>query len=165
MSFNIFDILTAVYVGLGSWRGGRRGLTFELPRLIWLLLFILTGCSLSHWMRLLFSKIGAVTGQAAGGLGFLGVFAAAFIVARRLRARFGQWLAQRLPVETVQKRGGAVAGGLRALVISCTLIVFIGLMPLGFISVPFRHGSFIGRHLIRLVVPAYEKIAGQDAGK
>lgn len=164
MSFNLLDVLAVAYAGYGAWRGVRNGLSRELPRLVMILLFILTGCTLSHWMQLVFGKINAMTGHIAGGFGFIGMFAAAFLLARTFRKRFADWLRGKLPGEAIETRGGAAVGGLRTFVIACTLIVFIGLMPLGFISVPFRQGSFLGRGLIHLVVPLYEKIAGQPTG-
>jgi len=161
VSFNLLDLLAIGYTGYGAWRGARRGLSRELPRFIMILLFVLTGCTLSHWMRVIFGKINVVTGLAAGGVSFVALFAMAFLLARHARTRFAQRLRERFPDENFQLRGGAIVGSLRSLVIACTLIVFIGLMPLGFVSLPFAQGSFIGRNLIRLIVPVYEKIAGQ----
>ena len=165
MSFNLIDAVALAYVAYGVRLGWKRGLSSELPRLVMILLFVLSGCTLSHWLRVIFGKINVLTGHIAGGFGFVGMFAAGMFLARLFRNRFTSWLSGKLPVEAIQKRGGAIIGGLRTLVIACTLIVFIGLMRFGIVSEPFAQGSFIGRNLIHLVVPVYEKIAGQPTGK
>lgn len=161
MGFNIFDILVVAYTGYGSVRGFRRGLGNELPRLIAILLFVLTGWGISHWIRSGLGEIQHLTGQTIGGVGFIGLYVASFYLAKFIRGHTSRWVLKHVPNPEHQKKCGVGAGGFRALVLGCTLIVFLGLMPLGFLKTPFSQGSFIGRNLIRFVVPVYDKLSGQ----
>jgi uncharacterized membrane protein required for colicin V production len=162
MPFNLIDILLAVYIGWGAWRGRRRGLTDEASRVILLLLAILTGYSLVRWIGRILHEWSKVTGQLAGPIGALGIMIGAYLLARHLRQRLRDTFAVRFPDPATQQHGGTMAGATRTLIIGSTIIVFIGLMPLGPIAKPFSSGSITGRILIRAIVPAYHHLAGNQ---
>jgi uncharacterized membrane protein required for colicin V production len=165
MSFNLIDLILAGYIGWGIWRGRRRGLTTEATRTILLLLAVLTGYGLARWTGKALGQLATVTGQGTGPLGVLGVMIATYVLARHFRRQLQTRIAKRFPDEQIQRKGGATAGGIRALVLGSTLVVLIGLMPLGVLSKPFNSGSLVGRNLRRYVVPAYQAVTHrQDHG-
>jgi uncharacterized membrane protein required for colicin V production len=152
--FNFVDFFTLAYVLFGSRRGRTRGLGGELPRLIGVSLFFVTGGGLYHWTETLMIQMSAPARQTSGALGLIGVLVGAYFVARQIRARVRSWAEQNFPGDRTQKLGGCVAGGLRAFVIASCLILFFSALPLGFLVAPFRQGSLVGRTLNRLVAPA-----------
>ncbi len=158
MSLNWIDVMIAVYVVWGVWRGRRRGMTSELSRLICLLLAILTGYTLVRWTGRVLGEYAVITGHGRGPIAALSVMMAAIYLAGWLRDRLRMIIETRYPGALVQRRMGGVFGGFRTLVIGCTVTVFIGLMPIGFLGKPFSTGSWFGRTLIRYVVPVYEEI-------
>jgi hypothetical protein len=161
MRFNFLDILVAGAALAGMLRGRRRGLALELPQLIGLLAFVLTGSTLAGLTRGLLAGMSVATGRSVGLAGLVGLFIVSTALARRFRAELAAWAARKYPAPASQKRLGGLAGGLRGLIIGSTLIVFCGLLPIGVAKKPFADGSFIGRHLIRWVVPVYDKLTGQ----
>jgi hypothetical protein len=160
MPFNLIDILLAGYIAWGAWRGRQRGLTDESTRVILLLLAILTGYSLARWTGRVLHELSVVTGQLAGPLSALGIMIGAYLLARHLRQRIRQTIAARYPDPSTQQRAGTIAGATRALIIGSTVIVFVGLIPLGPVTKPFSTGSITGRILIRTIVPVYDHLAG-----
>lgn len=160
MSFNLLDIAVAAYVVYGAMKGRKRGIAEELPQLIALLIFVLTGCGLFKWAKKLISGVHQLTGQALGVLSFVAIAVGAFLIARKFRAAIKNWVEQKTPAEESRKQSGMIVGGFRALVIGAAIVVFIGLLPLGALGRPFSSGSFLGRNLIRFVVPVYDELAG-----
>lgn len=170
MGFNLLDILLLLYIACGVYRGYSRGLAVEVPRLVNVLVPVLTGYGLYRWMGWALEDATRLLGLNTHAPGVLALMGAAWWLVWQLRARLRNWVALRFLDETRQKRGGAVVCGVRALVLGSTIIVFVGLLPVGFLAKPFSQGSFVGRNLIRYVVPLYEEVSGKgtprrDSGK
>lgn len=161
MGFNLLDILVAGYIAWGAWRGARRGLAHVLPGLISITVLILTGYGMYHWTGKAVVQTEHLLGRTTGLFGFVAAMVAAIVIVRLFRAKIRAWAAKQFPDPPAQKRAGAIAGGLRALIIGSTVIVFFGLLPLNPFRAPFANGSFIGRNLIRYVVPVYESLSGE----
>jgi hypothetical protein len=162
MGFNLIDAAAAAYVGLATWRGRRRGLAYELPRTLKVLVLALTGAGLWHWTGAALGEVARATRLRLGAVGGVGAVTAAFFLVQHFKAQIRAWAARRFSESGLQRRGGALLGGLHALVLSSFLIVFTGLLPLGPLKAPFARGSFIGRNLIRFVVPVYANLSGQS---
>ncbi len=162
MSFNLLDIGTVVYVAYAVWRGRRRGLAFELPRVLKVFVLAFTGAGLWHWTGAALDQFSKLTRQHVGTIGGAGLMVAAYFLVQHFKAQIRAWAEKKFPDGTLQRRGGAVLGGLHALVLSSFLIVFIGLFPGNPLKGPFAQGSFIGRNLIHYIVPVYENVSGQS---
>ncbi len=161
MDFNLLDILLLLYIGYSVYRGYSHGLAAEVPRLINVLMPVLAGYGLNRWMGWALKDVTHLFGLNTHAPGVLTVMFVAWWLVRQFRVRLRTWVEQRFFDETLQRRGGAIVRGVRALVLGSTIIVFVGLLPIGFPGRPFSHGSFVGRNLIRYVVPLYEEVAGK----
>jgi uncharacterized membrane protein required for colicin V production len=153
------DLVAAGYLAWGTLKGRRRGLSDELPRLVSVTLALITGAGFSMWADHLITEVNKLTGQAAGAAGWGGILVGAFYLARQWRARMGQWIDNQISDETVQKRGGMIAGFFRTLVIGCLVTLFLLRTPLAFAV----HNSRMGG-LARLIAPVYH-VTEQNTGK
>ncbi len=162
MHFNLLDLFVVAYVVYGIIRGRQRGLPRELPKLLGVTVAVLTGAGLFHWTGKALNAAQLVTRQSVGLTGSVAIVIAAFLLVRHFKAKIRDWTARRCPDQTLQRRAGAAAGGLRTLVIGCFVIVFLGLLPFNPFKAPFARGSFFGRNLIRFVVPVYNNVAGES---
>jgi uncharacterized membrane protein required for colicin V production len=165
MGFNLLDILLLLYIAWSVHRGYRRGLAVELPRLVNVLVPVLTGYGLYRWTGWVLKDATRLMGLNTHAPGVLTIMFAAWWLVWRFRVRLHDWVARKFLDETQQKRGGAAVRGARALVLGSAIIVFIGLLPLGFLNRPFSQGSLVGRNLIHYVVPVYETVTGKSPGK
>ena len=161
MGFNLLDILLLSYVAYSVHRGYGRGLAVEVPRLINVLVPVLTGYGLNRWMGRALKDMTHALGLNTHAPGVLIIMFAAWWLVWQFRVRLRTRVAQRFPDEGQQKLGGAAVRGVRALVLGSTNIVFVGLLPIGILGRPFSQGSFVGRSLIRYVVPLYEGVSGK----
>ena len=161
MGFNGFDILLQLYIALSVSSGYGQGLAAEVQRLLNVLVPVLTGYGLYRWMGWALKDVTHWLGLDTHAPGVFVLMGVAWWLVWQLRARLRTWVTQRFADETLQKRGGAAVRGFRALVLGSTVIVFIGLLPVGFLGRPFSQGSFVGRTLIRYVVPVYEEVSGK----
>lgn len=163
MHVNLVDLIVLVYLGYGAWRGRRRGLPRELPRLLSGLIVAITGCGLLRWSGRLAGAISQKAGIATGLTGFIGVAIAAFVLWRLFRVRLREWVARRWPDPHLQRRAGLVAGLLRATVLSSLVLVLMSYLPLGPLRVAATEGSLYGRTVIRLARPVESLLNGKSA--
>lgn len=161
MGFNLFDIAVLGYVAYGLWRGHHRGLSQELPRVVGILVFVMTGFGIFRWTSRGLSSVSQTTGVTLGIVGFVLLVAGAWWISGRLSRRISSLSDKHIADKVAQKKLGMIVGGLRTLVIGCFIIVYLWLLPLGELSKPFSGGSFFGRNLIQFIVPVYEKVAGE----
>lgn len=153
---NVIDLLVPAYVVYGAIKGRQRGFSRELPKAFGSTLAFVSGFGIYRWTGKLLSEASHLTGQTSGGLTFLAVVIGAITLVRHFPARIRQWAETKYPDETVQKKAGMVAGLIRTLMLSSTVILFMNLAPVGPLREPFTKGSLIGRTLNRWVLPVYE---------
>ncbi len=155
----IIDWLIAAYVALAVWRGRRRGLAEELPGAFSITVFALTGWGLFKIMWRGLSQAGTLTARSAPLLTFFGLVAGSVFLWRKLRERV-RWVAEKWPEQRHQRLGGGIAGGARAFMLSATLLLILAHWPLHGLTRWIAESSFLGRGLIRVVLPVYEKTHG-----
>lgn len=151
---SLIDLLVAAYAGYGVWRGWRRGLPNELPRVVGITVFAVSGCGLFRWTNHALMETSRLAGQTTGGLGVIGIMVATWFLVRHFRAKIGDWAKQRYGKA---ERVGAVAGGVRAVLLACVVLLVFAHWPLKFLTRPVTEGSLLGRGLTRYVLPVYEK--------
>jgi uncharacterized membrane protein required for colicin V production len=156
MKINVIDLLVLFYLAYGANRGRRRGFARELPRAFGSTLAFVSGFGVYRWAGKLLSEASHLAGQTTSGLTFLGIVIGAIMLVRHFRTRIRTWAEAKYPDEGFQKRAGTVAGLIRTLMLSSTVILFISIAPLGFLRKPFTEGSLVGRTLNRWVRPVYE---------
>jgi uncharacterized membrane protein required for colicin V production len=155
----IIDLLIAVYMAISVWRGRRRGLVKELPAAFSITVFALTGWGLFKIMWRGLSQAGTLTARSAPLLTFFGLVAGSIWLWRKMRDRV-RWVAQKWPEQRQQRLGGGVAGGVRAFVLSATLLLILAHWPLHGMTRWITQSSILGRVLIRALLPVYDKTHG-----
>jgi uncharacterized membrane protein required for colicin V production len=150
MISGVTNFVAAGYLAWGGFKGRRRGLAVELPRLVSVTLALVTGAGLTRWANHALGEIDKLTGQIAGALGWGGALVGAFYLARQLRGWMGRWIMSQLPEESAEKRAGMAAGLLRTLVIGLIVTLFLLHTPLAFLVRDSAMGS-----LARVVQPVY----------
>ena len=154
MNIGFLDWVLIVYVGWGIRRGYRQGLPEELPKLVGILVFLVTGWGLFRWMNHALAEANQILSKLTGGVSFLGLLAGAFLLARHFRGRLRQAATERFGE---QKKAAAVVGGMRAFFVASVLILVLAHWPLRFLTRPLAEASLLGRGLTRYVLPVYEK--------
>jgi uncharacterized membrane protein required for colicin V production len=156
---NFVDLLAVVHVAFATWRGRKRGFLVELPSAVSITLFSVTGLGLFKWMYRGLSQVSGRVGQSVGLLTFAGLVVAAYVLAGRIRAYLGTF-AEKLVSEPRHRLAGGITGGVRAFVLFCTLLLVLAHWPLHAMTRWIVEGSFLGRSLIRWVLPVYGKTHG-----
>jgi uncharacterized membrane protein required for colicin V production len=155
VNYNLLDFLCLAYIGISLYRGRRAGLAAELPGLVSITAALVAGGGLFHWSERLVTTTATLTGQPRGLGSFLGILVATIIVWRAGRARIRQWAANRFPDAATQRRGGMVAGGLRAAGVCALLFLLASTLPVGEFRKPFTRGSLFGSFVMKVIRPAY----------
>jgi uncharacterized membrane protein required for colicin V production len=153
---NFLDWLTLLFVAFGGWRGHKRGIIAEAPGTVSLLVFFFTGWGLmkSVYRGLVFSS--EMVGHSVGVFTFIGLVIATVVLWKKIRARI-RMRAERLCPEAYRPRAGAIAGGLKALLLASIVLLILAKGPLRGLTRGFAEGSVLGRALIWAMVPAKEK--------
>lgn len=142
---NIVDAVSAAYVAFGAYRGRKRGFSDEAYRLLRMAIAFVAGCGLYGVVSQLIGKVLSLGGEVSGPVAFLGTVGGAWLLLRKLKRGFIAWVfAKTKPYEGL---GGAVAGGVRALLIVVSIVAALSLAgktPGG--------DSFAGR-IVDLVLP------------
>jgi hypothetical protein len=154
---NIIDYLALVFMGYGIWRGWRKGLGYELPGLLGVAVFAITGFGAIRWTYLGLDSVSQFTPFRVGFLSAPLLFAAAFILVRHRFKQFQVWGEKRFQ-GTRQRAYGAAAGFFRTAIISGFVIVYFGLWNVGFIHRTFAEHSLIGRTLTTWILPVYQTL-------
>jgi uncharacterized membrane protein required for colicin V production len=155
----IVDVFVLAYIVFAIWRGRRRGLTGEFPSAASISIFFVTGCGLFKWMYRWLSEASAATHQSLGIFTFAGLLAAAYILWRKTKAQLGRFAAKYV-TEQRQRSAGGMAGGIRAFVVSSTLLLILAHWPLHAMTRWIVESSFLGRGLIAFILPVYGKTHG-----
>ena len=77
MDVSLIDLLVVAGVGYGVWRGWHRGLPAELPRVLGLVVFGVSGTGLIRWTSQVLAETRHLTGQATGAVGTVGLMVGA----------------------------------------------------------------------------------------
>ncbi len=101
----------------------------------------------------------AATGVSAGIFSFFVLLTGSVYLWRRFRKRV-RWFAEQWRDERLQRRGGMAAGGVRALVLSATVLLILAHWPLHGMTRWIVETSSLGGALIRYVLPVYDKTHG-----
>ena len=154
MDVSLIDLLVVAGVGYGVWRGWHRGLPAELPRVLGLVVFGVSGTGLIRWTSQVLAETRHLTGQATGAVGTVGLMVGAWLLVRLFRTKIGDWAKQRWGEA---KGPGAIAGGLRTLLLACVALLILAHWPLHSLTRPVTENSRLGRALLRYVLPEYVK--------
>ena len=138
---SIVDLLAAAGLGLGFFKGRKRGLGLELYKLINIGIPILMGCGLYTLAGRVIGLIPGLDTEQSGFVGFLGVFGVTLYLLRTTRKKLKSFLVGKFG-ETSSMLGG-LAGTVRAGVIVLGALTGIQLSPARFIT----EGSLFGKVL------------------
>jgi len=141
---NFIDLLGAGVMGLGFWRGRKRGAGLELYRLINLGIPLIAGCGLFKLVSKVLTFIPGLNPDNAGLPGFLLVIGGAFFLMRAGRKKLRATLQDKF-----DDSGGSLAGGFIGLARSGILVlgVITGLVlsKANFLGKVLTEDSFLGR--------------------
>lgn len=150
----LLDVLILLWIGFAVWRGQRNGLAVEMPRLVGIAVFALTGFGLFTWTNRALTEASRVTGLATNGAGFVSLLLASWFLARHGRERIGDWARRRWGRAPGK---AAVVGGVRGFLLVCVVLLVFAHWPLKWLTRPVAEASALGRLLTRHVLPVYEK--------
>jgi uncharacterized membrane protein required for colicin V production len=152
MKFNFVDILTLAFVGVVALRGWKRGLPREFPPLISAAVVFVVGAGLYRLTVGVLSEASRAIAQLTGGIGFLGVLVLAFFLLRHFKRRMREWAEKQYSEKQTQKRWGAIAGAVRALLWASIAILFLSHL----MHTTFAENSLFGWCLNRFILPVYK---------
>jgi uncharacterized membrane protein required for colicin V production len=164
LSWNWIDLVALAYVVYGTWLGWRQGLSRELPRLIAVAVFVLTGFSLLRWTSRAMESAAALSVFQASVLSIPFLYIGAFYLLKNWRYQVQMWLDCRFQ-ELQRRKYGACAGLFRTAMIAGFIVVYFGLWKVGFIHRTFAERSFFGRALTTCVLPVYKNFFETEEGK
>jgi hypothetical protein len=136
---SVIDIVVVAGLGLGFFRGRKRGLGLELYKLVNIGIPVLAGCGLYTLAGSVVRLIPGLGGEGSGLLGFVGVFAGTFFVLRTVRKRLRVYLAEKFG--EASRTAAGLVGTTRAGVLLLGLLTGIQLSPARFVA----EGSLFGR--------------------
>ena len=122
---NITDLISAVYVAYGAWRGRARGLADEGFRFLRMAVAFVAGCGLYGLISDALKKLLSLGGDVSGPLGFALTLGGAWYVLSFVKKSFAAFLAARFATHAAL--GGAIAGGLRTLLIVLSVVGLLNL--------------------------------------
>lgn len=117
---NLVDLIAAAYVAYGAWRGRARGLPYEGFHLLRMAVAMGAGCGLYGLVSRALDGMLSLSPGASGAAGFVGVTAATWGILYMLKTRVMAFIAARAGERAAL--GGAVAGGIRRLLIVIGLV-------------------------------------------
>jgi ABC-type dipeptide/oligopeptide/nickel transport system permease component len=159
MKFNLIDLLALAYVIRGAVRGRRRGMGTELASVIAVLAAIFTGTGLTCWLARAMAWFNHFLKGFSIVLGCLGIYVSAYLLLCAFRQVFVRWVESCCP--SWRTFGGEVLGAFRCLVVASFIIVWLGLVQVGWIHRTFGERCLIGRTLAATALPVYEYCAGK----
>lgn len=117
---NAIDLIAVVYTGISVARGRRRGLADESYRLLRMGVAFGAGCGLYGLVSGALGHLLSLAPAVSGPVGFAGTVGGAWLLLRALKKRLTVWIAARFAPQ--QEVGGMIAGGLRALVLTMSVL-------------------------------------------
>lgn len=163
MHFNLIDIALLAYVVFGAIWARRRGIGVEVQSAAGWFVAMLTGSGIYRWTTKGLEQVSHATGLTLGIFSFITIFVAAYLVVRRLKQRIRAHAERRFAESEHLRHIGMIAGGLRALFLSSFVMLFIMILPIGFLRNPFQAGSLVGRVLHRVIMPVHRLTHGEEA--
>jgi hypothetical protein len=140
------DIAALAYMVFGFFRGRKRGLGFEIYRLLRMAIPVVAGCGMYGLVRKGLTAVPALQGEGAGFLGFIGVTGGAFFLMMKGRSALRAYLERKFDRKSTALKAGLV-GLLRTAVVSIGLITAVELSPADFVTAESRLGGIIRRVL------------------
>ena len=122
---NMVDLISAAYIAFGAWRGRARGLADEGFRLLRMAVAFAAGCGLYGLLSGLLKKLLSLGGDVSGPLGFALTIGGTWYLFRYVKKSFAAFLAARFAPHAAL--GGAIAGGLRTLLIVLSVVGVLNL--------------------------------------
>lgn len=155
MRFNWIDAIVAVFVIRGMVIGHRRGLSGELIRFL--------GIVCAIYLSFKFYEPGAdrliqrvsLDRNVAIGLSFSGIFLAALLFFYMVNQTVHR-VTQLPAVAALDKAGGTILGGAKALLFACVALILLALVRVEAISSAVSKNSFFGPLAISAVPGAYK---------
>lgn len=162
MHFNLIDIAILAHVVFGVLWARRRGIGVEVQSAVGWFVAMLTGSGIYRWTTKGLEQVTHATGLSFGMFSFIAIFVVAYLMVRRLKGRIRS-RAERTFAESKHLRVAAMmAGGLRALFLSSFVMLFIMILPIGFLRSPFQEGSLVGRVLNHVMMPVHRLTHGEE---
>ncbi len=156
---NIIDILAGGLIVLGTVHGLIRGLSGELSALLSVLVAFIFTVWLHAPLAVYMVANTRLDERGAQTLAFVTTIVAAMIIL--LLVRFGLRRIMRVVIEEKFDRvGGAIAGCVRAIIVTVIIFIAMNLWPHPYLNQKFGEESFIGA-LIAPHIPAILEKAGQ----
>ena len=118
---NLLDAMIAAYVAYGANRGRQRGLADESYRLFRLAIAFGAGCGLYGLVSDALGKALSLGSVESGPVAFVATTLGAWALLRSLKGRFVAFVAARYAKHSAV--GGAIAGGLRNLILSLSGLI------------------------------------------
>jgi membrane protein required for colicin V production len=159
---NVLDIIIAIPLLWGAYRGFRRGFIFEIFMLIGLILGLYVAFKFSHLINGLVEKIVSPSSSVIPYLSFFMVFAAIIII-MVLLARLLEKILNIASLTIFNKIAGAIFGLLKfALIVSVILWLFKALEPhWNFINAATKKQSLLYEPVLKtstFITPAFQDI-------
>ncbi|HMP75209.1 MAG TPA: CvpA family protein [Kiritimatiellia bacterium] len=122
---NTIDLISALYVAFGAWRGRARGLADEGFRLLRMAVAFAAGCGLYGLVSGLLKKLLSLGGDISGPMGFALTLGGAWYLLGLAKKSFAAFLTARFAPHAAL--GGAIAGALRTLLIVLSVVGVLNL--------------------------------------
>jgi uncharacterized membrane protein required for colicin V production len=156
MHFNFADIAILAYVVFGVIWARRRGLGVEVQSAVGWLVAMLTGSGIYRWTTRGLEQVSHATGLSFGIFSFVAIFVVAWLMVRRLKGRIRDYAEKQFAESRHLRNTAMIAGGLRAFFLSSFVMLFIMILPIGFLRKPFQEGSLVGRVLNHVIMPVHK---------
>ncbi len=160
IAYNIVDMVAVVLLVVGLLQGLRRGLSGELAGVLSTAIAVGTGCYFYQPLGVQTYMHTRLDEQAAYALAFFLTMAGAFLLMVLVRILL-RHLMEFTFKGKIERIGGALAGCLRAAVITAAIIFMFSLWPHDYLQRLFREESLAGRNLCKYIPPVYEELANK----
>lgn len=150
----LIDLISLGYILLGALVGLKRGLSCELSRLASIVIAVFAGWRLHGPIGRMVEHFTRLEGTDAFLVGFLTVILGAGALMALLRWSLRKVMAMSFH-PLVNRIGGGVAGGIRALLIASVLFIGIGMSRSNYLQRKFIDESVVGTFVMDYVLPLY----------
>ena len=155
----LLDLLILVFIAFSVRRGRKRGIIVEAPGAVSLAIFFFSGWGLFKILYKGLAYSSEKVGHSVGLLTFIALIVATIVLWRKIRKRIRE-RAEKLCPESKRSLAGAIAGGVKAFLLSSIILLIFAHGPLRSMTRGFAEGSLLGRARIWGVLPVYEKTHG-----